>query len=202
VERALLSLRVPSNIEKKVRELKTFLYREGGVVSARALPMMIPLCFVPSAVAVQKRAALRDALRRALGRQAPLLRGGSIMEHEGFLFWNLESADELQRLSHRSAEVFGEEPSQLFPVARGFVLCSLEGRLPSDLPPVEAPERLSFPAKAAVVLRLRLLEAEPGSERLEATASEIPASETGAWWRSLFWEELERIPLRKSRRAD
>ena len=204
MERALLSLGVPSNIEKKVRELKTSLYREGGLVSAQALPVLIPLCFVPPAAGGQKREALRDALRRAVGRQAPLLRSGSILERDGFLLWNLEPADELQRLSRNGAEVFAGQADQpkLFPVARGFVLCSLECRSPSELPSLDAPEPLSFPAKAAVLLRLRSLDAEPGALEGESPATEVPLSEAGPWWRSLFWEELERIPLRKSRAAD
>lgn len=222
MECTLLSLEAPSNIEKMVRELKTFLYREGGLTSARALPVMIPLCFLSPALAGQNRSELRDALRQALGRQAPVLRSGPIMENGGYLFWDLQPADELQRLGRRSAEVLspggqlpGEAasgappdgaPFQPFPPARGFILCSLEGRSLSDLPPLEAPERLPFPAKAAVILRLRSLkrslEAAPRPAQREPGASEPNASVAGPWWRSLFWEELERIPLRKSPKKD
>ena len=224
MECTLLSLDVPSNIEKKARELKTFLYREGGLVSARALPVMIPLCFISPAFVFENRAALRDALRQAVGRQAPLLRSGSLAEHGGFLFWDLEPADELRRLCLKSAGVFapagkssfgaasvgslsggappGGAPFQPFPPAAGFVLCSLEGRSPSDLPPVEPPERLAFPAKAAVVLRLRSLREEPRPGQREPSDSERPASEALTWWRFLFWEELERVVLRKSSKED
>ena len=55
MEYALLALKGPSNIEKKVRELQSSLYRQGGLISALALPVMIPLCFVEPGALPAKR---------------------------------------------------------------------------------------------------------------------------------------------------
>ncbi|UCF99035.1 MAG: hypothetical protein JSV89_05730 [Spirochaetaceae bacterium] len=218
MEHVLLFLKAPTNIEKTVRELQVALYREAGLVSALALPVMIPLCFVSEHYVSKKATENRDALRRAMGKLAPFLRSGAVVEQEGCLFWDLEPREELQRLHHSGRQVFGREGLQsdaprpaakpprtksskqvteqaaLFPVARGFFLCSLEGQAQSALPSLPFPKALRFPAKGAALLRFRPLEAdlEPGKQR-------DTTSRQGPWWRSLFWEELERIPLRKAK---
>jgi len=208
VEYALLALKGPSNIEKKVRELQSSLYRQGGLVSALALPVMIPLCFVEPGALPAKRSELRGSLRRAAGKEAPYLNSGSVADSGGFLFWDLAPRRELQRLRRSCEKVFAPEdgrqadqqgPRQpdLFPVARGFFLCSLQGRSRERIPSFTLSEPLRFPAKAAFLLRFHSLEVEPGTE---SPAAELGPSPTPGrlWWKSLFWEKLEEIPLRKS----
>jgi hypothetical protein len=237
VEHALLFLKGPTNIEKKVRELQLRLYREWDLPSGLAFPVMIPLCFVALPGACRP-AELRELLRRSAGRRAPYLRTGSILEAGGFLFWELEPREDLRRLEESCARAFPgtgagephpreareqapqpgwkphEEPDRepaaggpsvrqaLFPTGRGFYLGSAEGRSCSSLPTLEAPEPLLFPAKEAVLLRFHPLgqgirtdehgAVEDGAEGKSSTAPSPP------WLRSLFWEELERIPLRKT----
>jgi hypothetical protein len=195
VEYALLTLRGPTNIEKKVRELQSSLYRQGGLISARALPVLIPLCFVRPDAIPAEQAALRDILRRAVGRDAPYLNTGPVAESDGFLFWELSPRSELQRLRSSCEEVFAPaahqpptEQPDLFPVARGFFLCALEGQPPDRRPPLPVPESQRFPAKAAFLLLVRPLEVDVG-ERLQ-------------WWKSLYWEKLDEIPLRKTGTTD
>jgi hypothetical protein len=207
MEYALLALKGPSNIEKEVLELQRSLYRQGGLVSALALPVMIPLCFVAPCVVPAKRSELRDSLRRAVGKEAPYLTSRSVAESDGFLFWDLDPRRELQRLRRSCQKVFAptiarqgdrQEAQQpdLFPVARGFFLCSLQGRSRDTVPSLEAPEPLLFPAKAVIFLCVHPLVVEP-------TATKQSASSTDGrpWWKSLFWEKLEEIPLRKTRAA-
>ena len=70
---ALLALKGPSNIEKNVRELQSTLYRQGGLTSALALPVMIPLCFLSLSLIPTKPSQLREKLRRADQVQLPEL---------------------------------------------------------------------------------------------------------------------------------
>lgn len=200
MEYALLALKGPSNIEKKVRELQSSLYRQGGLVSALALPVMIPLCFVAPGVIPAKRSDLRDRLRRAVGRAAPYLNSKSIAERDGFLFWDLAPRRELQRLRRDCEKVFtpansqqGTQQRDLFPVARGFFLCALEGRSRAAIPSLTVSEPLVFPAKAAFLLLFHTLALETATAEQGASSAE-----DRPWWKSLFWEKLEEIPLRKS----
>lgn len=197
---ALLALRGPSNVEKKVRELQSSLYRQGGLVSALALPVMIPLCFVAPGAVPTKPAELRYCLRRAVGRQAPYLSSRAVAEGDGFLFWNLDPRRELQSLRRNCEKVFApaatRQPAQkpdIFPVARGFFLCSLEGRSPDSIPSLSVSEPLRFPAKAAFLLHVRPLEVEAGRKEQDDSAED-----SRRLWKSLFWEKLEEIPLRKT----
>jgi len=188
VDYLLLGLKAPTNIEKRVTELKTSLYRDWELASALALPVMIPLSFLPPQPASQDSGGLRSALRRVVGKQAPYFRTTSIIEIEGFLFWQVEPREELQRLA---ASCSKQEP--LFPVGFGFYLGSVEGQSGTRITSIPAPEPLSFPARAAVLIRVHPLGGEAqGAEQGSAV------TEAGAWWQSLFWEELARLPLRKA----
>jgi hypothetical protein len=205
LEYALLALRGPSNIEKKVRELQTSLYRQGCLVSARALPVMIPLCFLDSRHIPSKPGELRESLRRALGKAAPYLNSGSVAECDGFLYWNLSPRRELQRLRRSCQKAFpsvdtkqedrrAAEQQELFPVARGFFLCSLQGHRGTTLPCLKVPEPLRFPAGAAFLLHVRTLGGHSGVSEPAASTDNGQSP-----WTALFWEKLEEIPLRKTR---
>ena len=193
----ILGLKAPTNIEKKVTELQTSLYREWELASALSLPVMIPISFLPPGPASQRPAALRSALRGVVGTQTLYFRSALIIEIEGSLFWDLEPREQLQRLAAKCAEGFPRSDSQhepLFPVGRGFYLGSVEGRSGSGITSIPTPEPLSFPARAAVLIRVHPLvgdiqETDHGTEQDRAA--------TQMWWQSLFWEELARLPLRK-----
>jgi hypothetical protein len=196
MEYALLALGGPSNIEKKVREAQSALYRQEGLTSALSLPVVIPLFFLPPAAIPAEVSTLRDTLRDAVGKEAPYLTTKTVSEYGGFLFWELAPRRVLQRLQQRCERVFApsavaaEQPPQagrpeLFPVARGFFLCSLQGRPGNSIQPLDLPDSLVFPAGKAFVLRFRTLTTAGGTE------------EQIAWWNSLFWERSEALPLRK-----
>ena len=206
MEYALLALKAPSNIEKKVRELRSSLYRQGGLASALALPVMIPLCFVEPGVASEKPSELLRYLRLAVGKEAPYLNSKSISECDGFLFWDLAPRRELQRLQRSCDKVFAPASSQpraerqsgrqpdLFPVGRGFFLCSLEGRSRAAVPSPAVCEPLKFPAKSVFLLHLHPLETEPWRNERG-----VCATEDRPWWKALYWEKRGEIPLRKSK---
>ena len=201
---ALVALRGPSNIEKKVRELQSSLYRQCGLASALALPAVIPLCFVKPNRIPEKAGALREHLRRAVGREAPYLTSGAVAVCGDFLFWDLAPRRELQRLQRScekvftAAELLPADPQASvqpdpFPVARGFFLCSLQGRSRGRVPSLVVSRDLRFPAKAASLLQVRTLGLSPG-----AAGSGSSAEVERPLWKSLYWEKLEEIPLRKS----
>jgi hypothetical protein len=168
---------------------------------------MIPLCFVAPNLIPAKRTDLRERLRRAVGKVAPYLKTRTVSESDGFLFWDLSPRRELQSLQRSCQEVFAlaydDQADQqeyqhpdLFPVARGFFLCSLEGHPRDRAPCLPVPESLLFPAKAAMLLRFHPLvsDSEPNQTAYEAGGR--------PWWKSLFWEKLEEIPLRKAGAAE
>jgi hypothetical protein len=205
MEFALVALRGPSNIEKKVRELQGTLYRESGLASAQALPAIIPLCFLARNGIPATSAELREDLRRAVGREAPYLTSGAVAECDGFLYWELAPRKELQRLRRNCEKVFASPGTravdreaarqpEVFPVGRGFFLCSLQGRSRNKVPFLEVLETLRFPVKAAFVLHVHTLGLESGTGQKDASARD-----DRPLWKSLFWEKLEEIPLRKTR---
>jgi hypothetical protein len=205
MEFVLLALGAPSNIEKKVRDLQTRLYRQGGLASARALPVIIPLCFLDPRLIPSKPEELRKRLHGALGKEAPYLSSGTVAECDGFLYWDLSPRRELQRLRRNCETVFTDseagqidrQPARqpdLFPIARGFFLCSLQGRQKNTLPSLHVSEHVRFPAKAGFLLHLQSLRTEPG-----ATTSSVSSDEEWSPWTALFWEKRGEIPLRKTR---
>jgi hypothetical protein len=206
MEFALLALGGPTNIEKKVRVMQRRLYRQNGLVSALALPAMIPLCFVAPQMIPGTRVKLREALRSAVGREAPYLRSKSLADSDGFLFWDLAPRGELQRLKQSCERGFApREPAQptvedaarsdIFPVARGFFLCSMEGCNRGEITAPEVPDPLVFPAKSAYLLYLRTLAVETQAKQNASSVENRP------WWKTLLWEKVEEIPLRKSTAA-
>jgi hypothetical protein len=203
MEFALLALGVPSNIEKEVRELQSSLYRQSGLASALSLPVMIPLCFLAPDVVHIKQGKLRNTLRSAVGKEAPYLTSKSVAESGGFLLWELAPRRELQRLQRNCKRVFVPANAQqadqqqvkqpdLFPPARGFFLCSLQGRPQAAIPSLTVSEPLVFPAKSAFLLHIRALAVQTTADQ------DASPPENRAWWGPLFWEKLEAIPLRKS----
>ena len=191
-------LKSTTKIEKRVTELQTSLYRDWELASALALPVMIPLSFLPPQPASQDSGGLRSALRRVVGKQAPYFHTASIIEIEGFLFWQLEPREQLQRLAASCLEDFARGDSKqgrLFPVGFGFYLGSGEGQSGSRITSIPAPEPLSFPARAAVLIRVHPL---VGDVQTTAEGAEQGRTATQKWWQSLFWEELARLPLRKA----
>ena len=203
MEFALVAFRGPSNLEKTVRELQSALYRQSGLSSALALPALIPLCFIAPRHIPATPGKLRAQLRRGVGREAAYLTGGPIAECGGFLFWDLAPRRELQRLQRSCEKVFARPEARsldqeavqqpdLFPVARGYFLCSLQGRKRGTVPSLEVSRDLRFPVKAAFVLRVQTLGMES-----EVEASGATVEEDRPFGKSLFWEKLAEIPLRK-----
>jgi hypothetical protein len=190
----ILGLKAPTNIEKKVTELQTSLYRNWELASAVALPVMIPISFLPPQPDSEDPATLRRTLRQVVGKQAPSFRTASIIEIEDFLFWQLEPREQLQRLAASCSEGLARGDARQespFPVGQGFYLGALEGQSEPRVDSIAAPEPLSFPARAVVLIRVHLL------------AGDVPTTDQGCaatqkWWQSLFWEELARLPLRKA----
>jgi hypothetical protein len=218
----LLALKAPTNVEKKVLEIKEELFRRHGLASALALPVGIPVFCLPCPPEVGD---LRRRIREAVGRRAPVFSTAAVTEFEGCLFWELEPAETLLELGQAcrrllspavpfSAEAAapGQESLKAVPftAGRGFFLADLEGRSP---PSVEVtsqpvPASLRFPAQAAVLIRITVLVPQPpGNHRPAASAEPGAAPEgepcpggaqpAGPWWQALYWEEILRLPLRK-----
>ena len=201
MEFRLFALEPPTNIQRAVQAIQEQLYSRWSLVSALALPPLIPLLFVHGASRIsegKQAEALRTALRGQAAPRAPRLATGSYILAGECLFWEVISGgpggtlQELSGLCLRFLAGFSEaqrarEPP--FPEQTGFLLALREqgvdlGQALSDLSP--AP-RLTFPVSALVLLRALSLPS-------------IPAGAERPWWEALQWEEALRAPLKKPKR--
>lgn len=179
------SLRLPTNVQKAVRDLQRALFREQGLVSAVALPVLVPLLCLrtPPGFAPGAFRAAPPPL------PAPRLRVAGLAQAAGGLVCRLLPRTALSELARscRSCGPRGAVPARPAPLprAQGIFLCFLEDAAPTPAPPEAAGlADLVFPGLALSLLRLRSLEVE---------------GESGCqpWWSALSWEELARVPLRK-----
>jgi hypothetical protein len=199
VEFLLFGLEPPSNIARLARQAQESLYAGWGLVSPLALPPLVPLRFAsptqpPSAEALRRlERELSQALRGPAAPRAPRCRTGGWALREGVLFWELEGdMGPLASLAERFCPWPSPQPPP-FPPGPGFLLALPEpgadlGRAAAGL---NLPPPGSFTTLALALLGVRRLPVEP----LDPRPGPPPVR---PWYRALEWEQLLRLPLRKS----
>lgn len=179
--RLLCALLPPGSIEAEVGRVQEWLFREHGLVSAVAVPPLIPVAFLEERD--PPGGLLRDLNRAANAGWRMQIRGTEWVE--GHLFARCESGGTWQTLraaagTARAAGAVAAEGAAPFPVSEGFYLgCAetSEENRPGIRPGIPA---VSFSSATLAILRI---EFASGPE----------------WWQELHWEVLDERPFRGRR---
>jgi hypothetical protein len=173
----LVALVAPGSVEAEVGRLQASLFAAHGLVSAQALPPLIPVSFLVPDAPTRGLLSELDHCISAPWR----IRVTGAQWVEGSLYLGVDSAGAWAALRTRARELCGAEPLSLFPAAEGFFLgCG-------ETSPEER-DRIRPAAPAAtftscVVALVRIETAHAGEE----------------WWREVYWEIAEQKPLRGRR---
>ena len=173
----LAALLPPGSVEAEVGRFQREIFSRHGLVSAIALPPLVPVAFLPEA-------GLRRGLLQELNALAAApyrITIGALAWNAGALYLGVDSAGLWQQLRESALARVPSEPAGLFPVREGFFLGCEE-------PPVDAQDPVrphladsGFTSSSLGLLRL--------------STARPPA----AWWRDVRWEIAEDIPLRGRR---
>jgi len=186
-EHLLAAIIPPSNISRQIDLIRERLFSDYSLVSAAALPPLIPLLFLPPG-----RYNLQEVqLKEKIGKAFPITTG-HYREYQGNLFLTVHSNggyDSLKRelknyLLAGAAESAGAEEMP-FPCTEGFFLT--------------APERLADFGKVIkkVIKNLRIPEPVHFSSYSLAILKLESFSHPGEWWQNSRWEEITRLNCRK-----
>ena len=176
-EHHLVALVAPGSVEAEVGRLQASLFAAHGLVSAQALPPLIPVSFLMPGAPTRGLLVELDHCIRAPWR----IRVTGTQWVEGSLYLGVDSAGTWAVLRTRAQELCGVEPPSLFPAAEGFFLGCGEA----------APEE-----------RDRIRPAAPTASftSCDVALVRIETAQTGeGWWREVYWEIAEQKPLRGRR---
>ena len=176
-EHLLIALLAPGSVEAEVGRLQGRLFAAHGLVSAQAMPPLIPVSFV---MAGEHTRGLLAELDRSI--PAPWrIRVTGTQWVEGSLYLGIDSAGAWAALRTRARDLCGAEPPFLFPTAEGFFLGCGEAAL-------EERDRIRPAAPAATFTSCNV------------ALVRIETAQTGeGWWREVYWEIAEQKPLRGRR---
>jgi hypothetical protein len=171
----------PGSVEAEVGRLQEGIFSTHGILSAQALPPIVPLSFLPMGTAPVGFLGSLERTVRAPWR----MRSSGFSWAEGFLFLSMDSAGLWTALRAAALSMLcagGPEPRGLFPLREGFFLGC--GEATADQ---RERVRLATPDLAFTSADLALL-------RIEAPRG------TEDWWRELHWETIDQRPLRGRRK--
>jgi len=175
----LCALVPPGSIEAEVGRVQAALFSDHGLVSAQAVPPLVPIAFL------DPKRRCKGVLSRLNGSVAAGWRArlGDAEWVDGHLFARMQSSGAWTVLRAAAISECGPEASLLFPVAEGFYLgCA-------DAPPE---------ARAGILPRI-----EPRSfSSSTLVLMELQTGQPGpTWWNELHWEIADERPLRGRRQA-
>jgi hypothetical protein len=173
----LVALIAPGSVEADVGRLQARLFAAHGLISAQALPPLIPVSFIAPGAPTRSLLPELDHCIRAPWR----IRVTGTQWVGGSLYLGVDSAGAWAALRTRAQELCGAEPLPLFPPAEGFFLGCAEAA-PDERQRIlpEAPAA-SFTSCAVALVRVET--AHPGE----------------GWWREVYWEFDGLKPLRGRR---
>ena len=178
----LLAISPPDHIEQPLDRLRERLFRRHALVSALALPPLLPLGFLEEEAVPGLRGVL-EGLRAAFPLEA-----GGIREEEGALFLAVDSGGSWAALREAIGRARPLRPGFL-PLREGFFLACLEpGAPPEDL--LGAPSAGGPPWPPAPPLG----RFSPRGFSLLEIHSEPPLP----WWRDVRWSEILSLPFRET----
>ena len=170
----LCALIPPGSVEAYVGRVQETVFSEHGLVSAQAVPPLVPIAFLDPE---RPPGELLPQLDRAapFGWRARLLGAEWV---EGHLYARIDSGGVWPALRQAALAQRGTVTRGLFPVAEGFYLGC--GDAPEAMRPEINPSIPAASFSSAVVALIVL----------------HPASGSPAWWSELHWEITEERPLR------
>jgi hypothetical protein len=173
----LLALLAPGSVEAAAGAIQETIFREHGLVSAIALPPIVPVAFLDAG----PTRGFLDSLDRAV--HAPYrFRTTSVLRSEGALFLGLDTGGVWAALRSACAALVGvPEGRRLFPTAEGFFLGCLEAGEAKRQGVLPEPAAMSFSSSTLAVMRIT-----------------TPARGY-RWWRDVSCEIEEERPLRGKR---
>lgn len=171
----LVAIIAPGSVEAGIGKVQAAIFEEHGLISAVALPPVIPLMFLPPDSAAPSAGLLHD-LERGVHAPWRMKTAGTAWEQDA-LYLRVSSDGMWESLRERASA----EPPALFPVAEGFYSGCLEAA-PSQRPLITPlVPVLSFSSATLAILRIS-----------------SPRGRDG-WWREVRWEYEEQRPLRGRR---
>jgi len=173
----LAALLPPGSVEADVGRFQQEIFSRHGLVSAIALPPLVPVAFLPEA------GLRRDLLQElnALASAPYRITIGAPAWSRGALYLAIESAGLWQQLREGALARVPSEPAGLFPAREGFFLGCEEP-----------------PAGARDSIRAGLTDSGFTSSRLVLLRLSTPQP-PALWWRDVRWEIAEDVPLRGRR---
>jgi hypothetical protein len=173
----LACLVAPGSVEAELGKLQAGIFSAHGLLSAQALPPLLPVAFL--SVDVRRRGLLRAVDLAARAPWRVRVTGTSWVD--GFLFVSVESGGMWDALRRRTLAACGPEPRRLFPAFEGFFIGCGEAT-----PAQREGIRPGVPPVLFTSAFLALVQIDAPRGRAE-------------WWRELYWETLEQRPLRGRR---
>jgi len=191
-EHLLAAILPPSNISRQIDLIREQLFSDYCLVSAAALPPLIPLLFLPPGRYTLQEVQLKEKIGKAFSITA-----GHYRECQGNLFLAVDSnggydclKQELKNyLLAGAVEMAGAQEAP-FPCTEGFFLA--------------APERLTDFSKVIkkVIKKLGIPGPLHFSSYYLAVLKLESYSNPGKWWQNISWEETNKLNCRKpSKRA-
>lgn len=174
----LLALIAPGSVEAEIGRLQAGIFAEHGLVSAQAVPPLVPIAFLPGTFPQDLLFKLDKAVRAGWRMSVT----GPVWV-EGFLYLCVASAGTWAGLRESALALCGAEHQPLFPPAEGFFMgCGDASPEQRSLihPPAPA---ISFTSGAIAIASIS---SPRGSDE---------------WWRELYWEIVDERPLRGRREA-
>jgi hypothetical protein len=173
----MIALAAPGSVEAALGKVQAGIFSRYGLVSAQALPPLIPVAFLPSDASTR---GLLGSLNESV--RAPWSIHTTECEWaEEYLYVVIESGGAWAALRARTLEKCGAAPSPLFPIREGFFMGCSEA----------TPDQRDSIRPAVAVVAF-------SSSDLVVVSIESPLGR-GAWWRELYWEIVEQRPLRGRR---
>jgi hypothetical protein len=179
----LLALVPPGSAEAEVGRLQAGIFAAQGLLSAMAMPPLVPIAFIatpPPEGAQSGAGALLGELEHSVHAPWRITVGGPAWV-SGWLYLGIDSGGMWAGLrSLALARCGGEMQAAPFPAAEGFFLGCGEATPQQRQEIAPAASALSFSSGDLALVRVRTV----GS---------------GAWWKDVDWETIDERPLRGRR---